>query len=123
MILAVLEARVGISFQGLDVYLNIAGGLRITEPAADLAVAAALVSARESKLPPKDCVFFGEVSLSAALRAVPQAEIRLNEARKLGFSAAYVPSASQTRAKQDLTINKVEKLDSFIVEAFGQHED
>ena len=85
MVLAVLEARAGISFQGLDVYLNVAGGLRISEPAADLAVAAALLSAREDAALPRDTVVFGELSLSGALRPVTQAENRLKEAVKLGF--------------------------------------
>ncbi|MEM6466693.1 MAG: DNA repair protein RadA, partial [Pseudomonadota bacterium] len=70
MILAVLEARCGVPFTGLDVYLNVAGGMRISEPAADLAVAAALISAREDAALPKDCVVFGEISLSGALRPV-----------------------------------------------------
>jgi DNA repair protein RadA/Sms len=74
MILAVLEARAGITFQGLDVYLNVAGGIRISEPAADLAVAAALLSAREDAALPQDTVVFGELSLSGALRPVTQAE-------------------------------------------------
>src|SRR5262249_49094662 len=64
MILAVLETRCGLSFSGRDVYLSVAGGLRITEPAADLAVAAALVSALADKPLPKQCVVFGEVALS-----------------------------------------------------------
>ncbi len=91
MILAVLEARCGIPFAGLDVYLNVAGGLRITEPAADLAVAAALLSAREDTALPPDTVVFGEISLSGALRPVSQTDTRLKEALKLGFSRAILP--------------------------------
>ncbi|SHI62459.1 DNA repair protein RadA [Wenxinia saemankumensis] len=91
MILAVLDARAGLSFAGLDVYLNVAGGLRIQDPAADLAIAAALVSAREGEALPADCVIFGEISLSGALRSVPQTENRLKEAVKLGFSSALLP--------------------------------
>lgn len=91
MILAVLEARCGIPFGGLDVYLNVAGGLRISEPAADLAVAAALLSAREDAALPPDTVVFGEISLSGALRPVAQTEARLREAAKLGFGAAILP--------------------------------
>ncbi|MEO1789257.1 MAG: DNA repair protein RadA, partial [Pseudomonadota bacterium] len=91
MILAVLEARCGIPFAGLDVYLNVAGGLRISEPAADLAVASALLSAREDTALPQDTVVFGEISLSGALRPVAQTESRLKEARKLGFSGALLP--------------------------------
>ncbi|WP_425050207.1 DNA repair protein RadA [Psychromarinibacter sp. S121] len=95
MILAVLEARCGIPFAGLDVYLNVAGGMKIGEPAADLAVAAALLSAREDAALPADCVVFGEISLSGALRPVSQAENRLKEAAKLGFSTAIVPKSSK----------------------------
>jgi DNA repair protein RadA/Sms len=91
MILAVLDARCGISFAGSDVYLNVAGGLRISEPAADLAVAAALMSAREDTPLPPETVVFGEISLSGALRPVPQTELRLKEAEKLGFTAALLP--------------------------------
>ncbi|MEE9427123.1 MAG: DNA repair protein RadA, partial [Paracoccaceae bacterium] len=92
MILAVLEARCGIPFSGLDVYLNVAGGLKVSEPAADLAVAAALLSAREDIAIPADTVVFGEISLSGALRPVGQTENRLKEARKLGFSKAIAPT-------------------------------
>jgi len=88
MILAVLESRCGIPFAGLDVYLNVAGGMKIGEPAADLAVAAALLSAREDATLPEGCVIFGEISLSGALRPVTQAENRLKEAAKLGFTSA-----------------------------------
>ena len=91
MILAVLDARAGLSFAGLDVYLNVAGGLRITEPAADLAVAMALVSAQSQRALDPQEVVFGEISLSGALRPVSQTENRLKEAQKLGFTAAILP--------------------------------
>ena len=87
MILAVLEARCGLRFGGHDVYLNVAGGLRLAEPAADLAVAAALVSSRAGVATPRESVYFGEVSLSGAIRPVAQAATRLREAERLGFSA------------------------------------
>ena len=96
MILAVLEARCGIPFAGLDVYLNVAGGLRIAEPGADLAVAAALLSAREDTALPPSTVVFGEISLSGALRPVGQTETRLKEAAKLGFDRALVPARTKT---------------------------
>ncbi|WP_043918956.1 DNA repair protein RadA [Jannaschia aquimarina] len=96
MILAVLEARSGITFAGLDVYLNVAGGIRVQEPAADLAVACALLSAREDQGIPPDTVVFGELSLSGALRPVSQAENRLKEAAKLGFTAAMAPEGCKT---------------------------
>src|SRR6056297_1147810 len=96
MILAVLEARCAIPFAGFDVYLNVAGGLRISEPAADLAVAAALLSAREDIALPPETVIFGEISLSGALRPVGQTENRLKEARKLGFSTAIIAAGGKT---------------------------
>ena len=91
MLLAVLESRCGLTFAQADVYLNIAGGLRINEPAADLAVAAALVSAMTDRPTAPDSVYFGEVGLSGEVRQVAQAESRLREARKLGFGAAVLP--------------------------------
>ena len=91
MLLAVLEARCGLSLGQNDVYLNIAGGLRINEPAADLAVAAALVSAATDQPADAGAVFFGEVGLSGEVRQVAQTEARLREAAKLGFGAAILP--------------------------------
>ncbi len=91
MVLAVLEARCGVAFGARDVYLNVAGGLRISEPAADLAVAAALVSAETGKAMPSDAVVFGEIGLAGEVRGVARREARLKEAAKLGFSRAYVP--------------------------------
>jgi len=91
MVLAVLEARCGISFGDQDVYLNVAGGLRINEPAADLAAAAALISSAMDMPLPQGCVVFGEISLSGEIRAVGRAEARLREAQKLGFDQALSP--------------------------------
>lgn len=91
MILAVLEARCGMNFSSQDVYLNIAGGLKISEPAADLAVAMAVISSLTNKPLPADMVIFGEIGLSGEIRAVSQPNLRLKEAKKLGFSTAIVP--------------------------------
>jgi DNA repair protein RadA/Sms len=91
MILAVLDARCGLSVGANDIYLNIAGGLRIVEPAADLAVAAALVSALTEVPVPADTVVFGEIGLSGRVRPVAHADARLKEAAKLGFTEAWVP--------------------------------
>ena len=96
MILAVLDARGGLSVSAHDVYLNVAGGLKVGEPAADLAAAAALISSFCGRALPRDTVFFGEISLSGNVRPAPQAELRLKEAAKLGFSTAIVPQ--ETRA-------------------------
>jgi len=91
MVLAVLEARCGLQFGGNDIYLNVAGGLRISEPAADLAVAAALVSSATGCPVPADTVAFGEIGLSGEIRPVGRTELRLKEAEKLGFGAALMP--------------------------------
>jgi DNA repair protein RadA/Sms len=96
MVLAVLEAHCGVRLGECDVYLNVAGGLRISEPAADLAVAAALVSSRLNAPLPNDCVYFGEVSLSGAVRPVVHAPARLKEAQKLGFATALMPAGKDS---------------------------
>jgi DNA repair protein RadA/Sms len=95
MVLAVLEAHCGVKLGGHDVYLNVAGGMRINEPAADLAAAAALVSSLANAPLPADAVYFGELSLSGAIRPVAHAGSRLKEAAKLGFSRAVVPEAGR----------------------------
>jgi DNA repair protein RadA/Sms len=95
MLLAVLEARAGLSFAGQDVYLNVAGGLRINEPAADLAAAAALVSSLSGVAIPRHRVHFGEVSLSGAISGVPLMSTRLKEAQKLGFRQAVLPAQGE----------------------------
>ena len=95
MIIAVLEAHCGVRLGQHDVYLNVAGGYRISEPAADIAVAAALVSSLAGLALPPDCVYFGEVSLSGAIRPVAHAAQRLKEAEKLGFKSAVMPKGSQ----------------------------
>jgi DNA repair protein RadA/Sms len=94
MVLAVLESRCGLGFGQRDVYLNVAGGLRISEPAADLAAAAALASSALDVPLPQDCVVFGEVSLSGDVRPVSRMEGRLKEAAKLGFGRALGPAAA-----------------------------
>jgi DNA repair protein RadA/Sms len=91
MVMAVLEAHCGVRLGDCEVYLNVAGGLRIAEPAADLAVAAALVSSRLNVPLPSDTVYFGEVSLSGSVRPVSHASARLKEAQKLGFTGAVTP--------------------------------
>ncbi|MGA8000776.1 MAG: DNA repair protein RadA, partial [Pseudolabrys sp.] len=95
MVLAVLEAHCGVRLGAHDVYLNVAGGMRIQEPAGDLAAAAALVSSLANAPLPADAVYFGEVSLSGAVRPVAQSAARLKEAAKLGFNRAIVPEAAR----------------------------
>jgi DNA repair protein RadA/Sms len=95
MLVAVLEAHGRIKLGQHDIYLNVAGGMKISEPAADLAAAAALVSSLVGAVLPQDMVFFGEVGLSGAVRPVPHAGLRLKEASKLGFSRAVAPLGPQ----------------------------
>jgi DNA repair protein RadA/Sms len=110
MVLAVLEAHCGIRLSGHDVYLNVAGGLRIQEPAADLAAAAALVSSLANAPLPADAVYFGEVSLSGAIRPVAQAAARLKEAAKLGFAHAVIPQSVAADSEGGLALTGVQSL-------------
>jgi DNA repair protein RadA/Sms len=123
MILAVLEARCGLSLGGRDVYLNVAGGLRIAEPAADLAVAAALISAVSDVPVPEQTVIFGEIGLSGEVRAVSQREQRLKEAAKLGFTGAYAPKAragrTETRGLREINLTEIGHLTDLLA-AFTQ---
>ena len=96
MLLAVLESRCGLNFSSAEVYLNIAGGYRLSDPGADLAVAAALVSALADKALPDKSVWFGEVSLAGEIRRVAHSDLRLREAGKLGFARGYGPSDAKT---------------------------
>ena len=115
MILAVLDAHCGVRLSGHDVYLNVAGGLKITEPAADLAVAAALVSSLAGVALPSECVYFGEVSLSGVIRPVSHAAARIKESAKLGFSTAVVPDASLKSIKSaELELTSLESLTDLV---------
>jgi DNA repair protein RadA/Sms len=116
MILAVLEARCGVRLSGHDVYLNVAGGLRINEPAADLAIAAALVSSLSGSSLPQDAVYFGEISLTGAVRAVPQGAARLKEAVKLGFGRAVVPESGKGDAVNGISMTAVAALDRLVAD-------
>ena len=109
MVLAVLEARCGLSFAGRDVFLNIAGGLKINEPAADLAVAAALISSICNQPLAPNSVTFGEISLSGAIRPVSQTGLRLKEAAKLGFHTANTALPANIE-KPPLEVNNLGKL-------------
>ncbi len=117
MLLAVLEARCGVMFSGQDVYLNVAGGLRVSETGADLAVAAALVSALSGDPVASDTVLFGEIGLAGEIRPVPQPELRLKEAQKLGFDASFLP-VSPGKKKIDasgMTLKPLEHLNDLTV--------
>jgi len=91
MVIAVLEAHGGLKLGNHDVYLNVAGGLKVNEPAADLAAAAALVSSYSGHALPPDRVFMGEIGLTGALRPIGQIAVRMKEATKLGFASAVIP--------------------------------
>ncbi|MEM1376537.1 MAG: DNA repair protein RadA [Pseudomonadota bacterium] len=119
MVIAVLEAHCGVRFGQHDVYLNVAGGFRISEPAADMAVAAALVSSIAAKALPQKSVYFGEVSLSGSLRAVPHAGNRLKEAEKLGFDTAVIPAGGPEIEKTGLKTAPLENLIDLVAEIAG----
>ena len=116
MVLAVLEARCGVRFSGHDVYLAVAGGLRLNEPAADLAVAAALMASLTGHSLPASQVYFGEISLSGAIRPAPQAVLRMKEAARLGFDKAVsAPLAKESDADTGLMLDAYTRLDELVV--------
>jgi DNA repair protein RadA/Sms len=115
MIIAVLEAHCGVRLSGHDVYLNVAGGLRIQEPAADLAAAAALVSSLMNAPLPSDAVVFGEISLSGVVRPVAHGAARLKEAHKLGFGHAFAPEGLRSDASA-LAVNEMSTLSGFVAD-------
>jgi DNA repair protein RadA/Sms len=96
MLMAVLERRVGLKLEGQDIFVNVVGGVRIDEPAADLAIASAMASSVENFPIQTDVVLMGEVGLGGELRGVAYAESRLKEAAKLGFKLAIIPAANAT---------------------------
>lgn len=110
MITAVLSTRLGIFLGDKEIYLNIAGGLKIQEPAADLAVAAALLSAIANIPLPEDMILFGEIGLLGEIRQVSHADIRLKEAKKLGFQHAVMPNLSKPIKIQDMNIENINNL-------------
>ncbi len=121
MVIAVLEAHCGVRLSTHDVYLNVAGGLRIVEPAADLAVAAALVSSLVNAALPADAVYFGEVSLSGVVRPVGQTAVRLKEAQKLGFTRAAIPQTARAdTAETELAVTAIASLASLVSEIAAQ---
>ena len=110
MILAVLEARAGIAIGPNDVYLNVAGGLRVREPAADLAVAAALLSSLTGTVIPPGTAVFGEIALSGSIRAVSQTEARLKEAQKLGLKEAVIAATAEPQSIKGLKVKPMETI-------------
>ncbi len=122
MLIAVLEARCGVRLGSHDVYLNVAGGLKLGDPAADLAAAAALLSSFSGRPSPEDSVYFGEVSLTGAVRAVSHMDQRLKEAAKLGFARAVLPASfAAERAVEGISLAPVGALDE-LASWFGRPE-
>jgi DNA repair protein RadA/Sms len=119
LLLAVLEKRGGLHLQGLDVYVNVVGGVRIDEPAADLAAVLAAASAFRDKQLPRGLLAIGEVGLTGELRAVSRLEHRLKEAAKLGFGAAIVPAMSKLEAPSSLTVYPASGIEEALHIAFG----
>ena len=113
-ILAVLEAHCKIQFSNYDVYLNVAGGLRVSEPAADLAIAAAIISSKQGIVLPLNTIIFGEISLSGSLRPVSQVENRLREAKKLGFKRAIISKGKKTIEQSLVELTELEDINAFI---------
>jgi DNA repair protein RadA/Sms len=117
MVVAVLEARGGLAFSGSDIYLNMAGGLKVTEPAADLAVAASLISSLLNVPVPENIVFFGEIGLSGEVRPVSQPDLRLKEAQKLGFTAGVMAKSTGkklTAPSPDFTLHHIGHIDDLV---------
>jgi DNA repair protein RadA/Sms len=119
MILAVLEARCWLSLSAAEVYLNIAGGYRLSDPAADLAVAAALVSAWSERPIPPELIAFGEVALSGEVRPVSHSGLRMKEAAKLGFERALGPPATRGE-KGVLSVNEFRTLGALVDYLLGR---
>ena len=109
MIVAVLEKRAGYFFNGMDIYLNIVGGLKLDEPAADLSVAMALVSSLKDQVAGEHTLAFGEIGLAGEIRSVNNCEQRINEAKRLGFTRCIIPSHNYK------ALSKATKLDMDIV--------
>lgn len=119
--LAVLETHGGLKLGAYDIYLNVAGGLKINEPAADTAAAAAIISSMSQIPLPPDHVFMGEIGLTGALRPISQAATRLKEAGKLGFSRAILPKAGfDATANGGVSLHAVSNISALIATIIGR---
>ena len=114
MVLAVLETRCGVRIGANDIYLNVAGGLKVNEPAADLAVAAALISSLTGSPLPPDTVYFGEISLAGGVRPVVHGALRLREASKLGFRTAVTGRIASGDAPAGIRVGEYSELAELI---------
>ena len=119
MVLAVLEAHGGVNIGQQDVYLNVAGGLRVREPAADMAVAAALVSSLTGAVIPPSCALFGEIALSGALRPVGQSDQRAREAAKLGLETVIVANGGEIKARRGPNLRQMESVADLVAYIAG----
>jgi DNA repair protein RadA/Sms len=124
MVLAVLETRCGVRIGANDIYLNVAGGLKIAEPAADLAVAAALISSLVGAPLPQEAVFFGEISLAGGVRPVVHGALRIREAQKLGFKAAITGRLKAGDSVSGIRVSEYSELADLIgrIAATGQRQ-
>ncbi len=120
MILAVLEKRLGLRLGQFDVFVNIAGGLRLDDPGVDLGIAAAIVSSFRDKSLPPELVLMGEIGLTGEVRTVSFAEVRLREAQKLGFSTVVLPQSNMKRvpANSPVAIKAVDRIVRAFIEIF-----
>lgn len=114
LLLAVLEKRLGYAMNRFDAYVNITGGMRVNEPATDLAVIMAVISSFKNKVIPADTIIFGEVGLSGEVRAVAHADIRVNEAKKLGFKRVILPKANMSK------LGKIENIELIPVRSISE---
>ncbi len=119
MLLAVAEKRLGINLQNMDVYINVAGGIRITEPAADLAIITAVVSAYQGKSIPEDTVTIGETGLTGEIRSVNQMDKRLAELAKMGFKKCIIPKGKGSKAPEGMVVQTAENLSDVVKLCFG----
>ena len=121
LLIAVLDKRGDLALSGQDIFANAAGGIRVTEPASDLALAAALASSFSGIPVDPDTIFFGEIGLAGEIRGVTQPEIRIQEARRLGFKGCFIPLSNQNRLQyndQNLQVNGVKNISDFLTTLF-----
>jgi DNA repair protein RadA/Sms len=127
LLIAVLDKRGGLALSGQDIFANAAGGIRVTEPASDLALAAALASSFSGIPVEPDAIFFGEIGLAGEIRGVTRPEIRIQEARRLGFKSCFLPLSNQNRLQytdQNLKVTGVKNISDFLTALFpgkGNH--
>jgi DNA repair protein RadA/Sms len=114
MMMAILEKRCGIQIQGCDSYLNVVGGMQLSEPAIDLAIVAAVVSSFRNKVLEEGLVIFGEVGLTGEVRSVSHVEQRIHEAIKLGFKKCVIPKGNLEQAVSGIEIIAVENVEEMI---------